>query len=86
MSEDTNNYNKQNELFSESGQASLFDLSSPGTKKVEVRFSMEETSSDGGFLLLNEADKYSKQRQGLNTLLNFTANGILRNALKYLKP
>ncbi len=63
-----------------------FDLSSPGTKKVEVRFSLEETSSDGGLLLLNEADKYSKQRQGLNSLLNFTANGILRNALKYLKP
>lgn len=56
MSEDTNNYNKQEEKNLNPGMTSLFDLSALGTKKVDVRFSMEETSNDGGLLLLKEVD------------------------------
>jgi hypothetical protein len=56
MSEGTNNYNQQEEIFSKTSQPTLFDLTASGTKKVEVRFSMEETSNDGGLLLLNEID------------------------------
>jgi len=56
MNKDTNNYNNQEELFSESGIATLFDLSTFDKKKVEVKFNMEETSNDGGLLLLNEVD------------------------------
>jgi hypothetical protein len=36
---------------------SLFNLSGFDKKPVEVRFSLEETSSDGGLLLLNEIEK-----------------------------
>ena len=56
MSEGTNNYNQQEDIFSKTSQPTLFDLTASGTKKVEVRFSMEETSNDGGLLLLNEID------------------------------
>src|SRR5680860_1515860 len=35
----------------------LFNLSGFNKKPVEVRFTLDETSSDGGLLLLNEIDK-----------------------------
>src|SRR5680860_1789727 len=35
----------------------LFNLSSFNKKPVEVRFTLGETSSDGGLLLLNEIDR-----------------------------
>ncbi|MDD5506849.1 MAG: IS1380 family transposase [Bacteroidales bacterium] len=34
----------------------MFNLTELGKKKVEVSFSLEETSNDGGLLLLNEVD------------------------------
>ena len=38
-------------------QPTLFDLSDFGNKKVEVRFTTEQVSTDGGLLFLKEVDK-----------------------------
>lgn len=38
-------------------QTSLFSLSDCGSKKVEVAFTTEQISVDGGLLLLKEVDK-----------------------------
>ena len=56
MSKSNNNYPKQGTEFSKSCPATLFNLSDFGKKKVEVSFTMEETSNDGGLLLLKEVD------------------------------
>ena len=56
MSKSSNNYPKQGTEFSKSCPATLFNLSEFGKKKVEVSFTMEETSNDGGLLLLKEVD------------------------------
>lgn len=40
-----------------SGQPTLFNLSNFGSKKVEVRFTGEQISTDGGLLFLKEVDK-----------------------------
>lgn len=50
-----NNRNRISE-FSDYGSAPLFNLSDFGRKKAQVRFDMEETSNDGGLLLLKEVD------------------------------
>ena len=40
-----------------SGQQTLFNLSNFGNKKVEVQFTAEQISTDGGLLFLKEVDK-----------------------------
>ena len=57
MNKDTNKYLSQEAEISNSKQPTLFNLSGLGKKKVEVKFTMEETSNDGGLLLLREVDK-----------------------------
>ena len=57
MNKDTNNYQPQKAKISNSKQPKLFNLSGLGKNKVEVKFTMEETSNDGGLLLLREVEK-----------------------------
>jgi len=57
MSKDTkNNNSKSVPEFSNSQSSTLFNLSGIAHKKAQVRFAMEETSNDGGLLLLKEVD------------------------------
>lgn len=56
MSKDTNNYDQPNSYFSTQQASTLFNLSDFERKKVQVRFDLEETSNDGGLLLLKEVD------------------------------
>ncbi len=56
MGKDTNNYCTKDIDFSASQAPSLFKLSDFESKKVQVRFDLEETSNDGGLLLLKEVD------------------------------
>lgn len=44
-------------LRSRKTQPTIFELSDFGNKKVEVQFSAEQTSTDGGLLFLKEVDK-----------------------------
>ena len=57
MNKDTNKYLSQEAEISNSNQPTLFNLSGLGKKKVEVKFTLEETSNDGGLLLLREVEK-----------------------------
>ncbi|MCD6543227.1 MAG: IS1380 family transposase, partial [Flavobacteriaceae bacterium] len=57
MNKDTNNYQSTSAKVSNSTQSMLFNLSGLGKKKVEVKFTMEKTSNDGGLLLLREVEK-----------------------------
>lgn len=57
MNKDTNNYQSTSAKISNSTQPVLFNLSGLGKKKVEVKFTMEKTSNDGGLLLLREVEK-----------------------------
>ena len=57
MNKDTNKYLSQEAEISNSKQPTLINLSGFGKKKVEVKFTLEETSNDGGLLLLREVDK-----------------------------
>jgi len=59
MSKDIINSNRNRNTsskFSNSQAATLFNVSDFGRKKVQVKFSLEETSNDGGLLLLKEVD------------------------------
>ena len=56
MNKDTNNYQAQKAKILNSKQPTLFNLSGLGNKKVEVKFTMEKTSNDGGLLLLREVE------------------------------
>ena len=56
MCKDKNKNSKDDTGFSKSYPATLFNLSDLDKKKVEVRFTMEEISNDGGLLLLKEVD------------------------------
>jgi hypothetical protein len=56
MNKDTNNYQYPNTEISSSAQPHLFNLSDIKRKKVEVKFTMEKTSNDGGLLLLREVE------------------------------
>lgn len=56
MNKDTNNYQYPNTEISSSAQPQLFNLSDTKRKKVEVKFTMEKTSNDGGLLLLREVE------------------------------
>ena len=57
MNKDTNNYQCEKAKISNPSQPPLFNLSGLGKKKVAVKFTMEETSNDGGLLLLREVEK-----------------------------
>jgi len=57
MNKDTNNNVSPKGKISHPNQAQLFNLSGLGGKKVEVKFTMEKTSNDGGLLLLREVEK-----------------------------
>jgi len=61
MNTNNNNNNNNNNVspkgeISHLTQAQLFNLSGLGSKKVEVKFTMEGTSNDGGLLLLREVE------------------------------
>lgn len=56
MCKDKNKNSKEDTGFSKFYPATLFNLSDLDKKKVEVRFTMEEISNDGGLLLLKEVD------------------------------
>ncbi len=57
MNKDTNNFQPQKAKISKSKQPILFNLSGLGNKEVEMKFTMEQTSNDGGLLLLREVEK-----------------------------
>jgi len=56
MSKCNNNFPTEVAQSPNTFTSTLFDLSELGTKKVEVKFTLEETSNDGGLLLLKEVD------------------------------
>jgi hypothetical protein len=58
MNKSTNNYQYPKSIISGTTQPTLFNLSGLGKKNIEVKFSMEETSNDGGLLLLREVEKH----------------------------
>ncbi len=56
MNKGKNKNDNTREYFSQIPASTLFNLTEFVNKKVEIRFSLEETSNDGGLLLLNEVD------------------------------
>ena len=65
MNKDTNNYPSTSAKISNSTQPIHFNLTGLGKKKVEVKFTMEKTSNDGGLLLLREVEKQIGLIRGL---------------------
>lgn len=57
MNKDTNNFQIKKTNISASTQPILFNLSNISKKKVEVKFTMEDTSNDGGLILLREVEQ-----------------------------
>jgi len=70
MNKDTNNYQYPNTEISSSAQPHLFNLSDTKRKKVEVKFTMEKTSNDGGLLLLREVENQIGLIDGLSNCIN----------------
>lgn len=70
MNKDTNNYQQPNTKILNSKQPTLFNLSGLGNKKVEVKFTMEKTSNDGGLLLLREVENQIGLIDGLSNCIN----------------
>lgn len=58
MDKDRNYYSIQKTEILDSNPLTLFNLSDLDKKKVEVKFTMEETSNDGGLLLLREMENH----------------------------
>lgn len=56
MGKDIKNNWKQHCEFTDNKPATIFNLSDFGHKKVQARFALEETSNDGGLLMLKEVD------------------------------
>lgn len=56
MNKDTNNDQIKKDEISASSEPILFNLSDIDKKKVEVKFTLEDTSNDGGLLLLREVE------------------------------
>jgi len=56
MNKDTNNYPTPKAKILNLSCPTLFNLSGLGNKEVEVKFTMEKTSNDGGLLLLREVE------------------------------
>ena len=54
----------------ESHSPTLFNLSDFGKKQVEVKFTAEQISHDGGLLLLNEVEKQIGLIEGLAGCIN----------------
>ena len=65
MSKATKYYSHREVKKLNSNGPSLFKLSDMDKKKVEVKFTMEETSNDGGLLLLREVEKQLGLIKGL---------------------
>lgn len=57
MDKDKTKISRTSSLAQKTSQTALFDLSNLGNKKVEVRFTAEQISTDGGLLFLKEVDK-----------------------------
>lgn len=57
MRKSSNNSQSQSAESSKNSQATLFNVAELGGKKVEVQFTLKETSNDGGLLLLREVEK-----------------------------
>ena len=70
MNKDTNNYQPQKAKILNSKPPTLFNLSGLGNKKVEVKFTMEKTSNDGGLLLLREVENQIGLIDGLSNCIN----------------
>jgi len=65
MNKNTNNYQYPNTKIPVPAQSQLFNLSDTKRKKVEVKFTMEKTSNDGGLLLLREVENQISLINGL---------------------
>lgn len=57
MNKNTISFQNSQKNLSQTFEPTLFNLADFGKKQVEVRFSAEQTSHDGGLLLLNEVEK-----------------------------
>ena len=57
MNKDKTKITDQPQTEQNSGQQTLFNLSNFGNKKVEVQFTAEQISTDGGLLFLKEVDE-----------------------------
>ena len=57
MNKDTKKYPSPEAKLSNLSCPTLFNLSCLGSKEVEMKFTMEKTSNDGGLLLLREVEK-----------------------------
>ena len=69
MNKDTKNYHSDKANILNSTQPELFNLSYLDKKKVEVKFTMEETSNDGGLLLLREMENQLGLIKGLESCI-----------------
>jgi hypothetical protein len=87
MGKDTNNQQTKKTDFSVSShQPSLFNLSDISKKKVEVKFTMEETSNDGGLLLLREVEKQIGLINGLaNCIQDERHQSYVDHSIVYVK-
>jgi hypothetical protein len=70
MNKDTNNYPSPKAKISKLSCPTLFNLSGLGHKEVEVKFTMEKTSNDGGLLLLREVENQIGLINGLANCIN----------------
>ncbi|MCF6332898.1 MAG: transposase [Draconibacterium sp.] len=80
MNKDTNKYLSREAEISNPNQPTLFSLSGFDKKKVEVKFTMEETSNDGEVLLLREIDK---QVELINSLSNCIKDGCHQSYVEH---
>ena len=69
MNKDTNNYPTPKAKVLNLSCPTLFNLSGFGNKKVEVKFTMEKTSNDGGLLLLREVESQIGLIDGLSNCI-----------------
>lgn len=70
MNKDTNNNQYSNTETPVPAQPQLFNLSDTKRKKVEMKFTMEKISNDGGVLLLREVEKQVGLISGLANCIN----------------
>ena len=70
MNKDTNNYPSSKAKILNLNCPTLFNLSGLGNKEVEVKFTMEKTSNDGGLLLLREVENQIGLINGLANCIN----------------
>ena len=70
MNKDTNNYPFPKSKNLNLSCLTLFNLSGLGNKEVEMKFTTQKTSNDGGLLLLREVEKHVGLISGLANCIN----------------